>query len=42
MSYPQPKLPTAAELIAKHSTAKVLVASKKTFGFPGQSRQMND
>lgn len=42
MSYPQPKLPSASELIDKYSTARVLNASKKMFGFPGQSRQMND
>jgi len=42
MSYPQPKLPTAFELINKHSTARVIAPSKKMFGFPGQSRQMNN
>lgn len=42
MSYPQPKLPSSAVLIAKHSKARVLIASNKTFGFPGQSRKMND
>jgi hypothetical protein len=42
MSYPQPKLPSSYELIAKHSTARVLVRSLKPFGVPGQSRPMID
>lgn len=41
MSHPQPKLPSAAQLIAKHSVANVLVASQKTFIF-GRSRPMNN
>lgn len=50
MSYPQKKLPTAAELIAKHSTTRVLHASTKTYvvgqdpltGMPRMSRQLTD
>lgn len=42
MSYPQPKLPTSSELIAKYSTARVLACSLKTFGFPVRSRPMTD
>ena len=40
MSYPQPKLPTASELIANYSTARVLVRSLKPMSF--NSRPMND
>lgn len=50
MSHPQKKLPTAAKLIAEHSTARVLHASGKTYvtgvdtltGMPKMSRPMKD
>jgi hypothetical protein len=50
MSHPQKKLPTAAELVATHSTARVLYASGKTYvtgvdtltGMPKMSRRMTD
>ena len=50
MSHPQKKLPTAAKLIAEHSTARVLHASAKTYivglgsvtGMPKMSRRMTD
>jgi hypothetical protein len=50
MSHPQKKLPTAAALIAEHSTARVLHASAKTsitgfdslIGMPQMSRRMTD
>lgn len=50
MSHPQKKLPTAANLIAERSTARVLHASAKTYivglysetGMPKMSRRMTD
>lgn len=50
MSHPQKKLPTAAELVATYSTARVLHASGKTYvagvdpltGMPKMSRHMTD